>query len=207
MDEAIKNIEMRIKNKRNNLLNQKNISNFPKPSKFINKFCTQILISIILVLSCAIYVNISADNLSFFKNKLFQDTLLFVKINNLYAKYFGDVIPNKVNQTTPVFNSKIEYAQITKENNSYKLTLNSNVIHPLESGIIVFMGEKDNLGNTLIVQGVDGVDIWYSNISFEGLTLYDYIEKDTILGNANSNNIYLTFMKDGNFIGYENYLS
>ena len=40
------------------------------------------------------------------------------------------------------------------------------------------MGEKEGYGNTLIIQGADGVDIWYGNVNSTSLKLYDYIERN-----------------------------
>ncbi len=207
MDDVIREAKARIKEKRANLIDKEK-HYFKSPSKKINLLFSKTLISIILVLSVAIYVSISDNNLLNFKTKVFQDTLLFTKINNLYAKYFGDVIPSKVNKnTTTVFGNTLKYTNIEQFDKAYKLTLESNVVNTLESGIVVFMGEKDNLGKTIIIQGIDGVDIWYSNISYNDLTLYDYIEKNSIIGEANNQELYLTFLENGETVGYEKYLN
>ena len=207
MDEVIRESKERIKLKRANLIHTQ-AKIFKPSSKKINVLFSKTLISIILVLSVAIYVSISDRNLINFKTKVFQDTLLFTKINNLYAKYFGNVIPSKVNKTTTtVFGSTIKYTNIEPIDKAYKLTLESNLVNTLESGIVVFMGEKDNLGNTVIIQGIDGVDIWYSNVSYNDLTLYDYVEKNSIIGEANNQELYLTFLENGESIGYEKYLN
>ncbi len=209
MDELIKNAHARNKMKRSNLLAGQN---YPtklalSPHKFVNSLFTKTLLSIILVLICAIYINLSDNNYLNFKNHVFNNTLLFTKINNLYSKYFGNIIPSQVAPSTPVFGQKIEYTKIEELNGSYKVSLNSRLINSLNSGIIVFIGEKPDLGPTIIVQGVDGTDIWYSNITVQNLSLYDYIEENTILGEASADNITLTFIKDGQHISYENYLN
>ena len=67
------------------------------------------------------------------------------------------------------------------------------------------MGEKEGYGNTFIIQGVDGVDVWYGGIVDTDFKLYDYVEADTILGNTMEDYYYLAFVKDGNFITYEEY--
>ena len=85
--------------------------------------------------------------------------------------------------------------------------LNGNLFSFLESGVVVFLGEKENLGKTVIVQGIDGVDIWYSHLENYNLTMYDYVEKDSLVGEFQENEAILTFMKDGNYLGYEEYLS
>ena len=47
----------------------------------------------------------------------------------------------------------------------------------LTPGIIVFYGTKEELGNTVIVQGNDGVDIWYSGVTLSSFSIYDYVSK------------------------------
>lgn len=204
MDDLIIAAQNRIKTKRYDLVN-KNTKTI-KPSKYISSLFTRTLLSVILILLCAIYINLSDSNLLNFKNKFFNETLAFTKINNLYAKYFGDIIPEKVNKTTPVFESGNSYTSINELDNSYELTLSSNVFNYLESGVVVFIGEKENLGQTVIVQGIDGVDIWYSNLENINVTMYDYVEKDAIVGETKDNKIILTFIENGNYIDYEKYL-
>lgn len=205
MDELYLEAKNRIKKNRNNLLDNKPKKN---DSNYISHLFTRTLLSIILVLISAIYINISDQNLINFNNYFFNDTLSFTKINNLYTKYFGNIIPTKVSNTTPVFENNNSYNNITEFNdNSYELTLNSNMFHYLESGVVVFIGEKENFGKTIIVQGIDGVDIWYSNLDNINLTLYDYVEKDSIIGEFKENKAILTFIEDGNYIDYEKYLS
>ena len=81
-----------------------------------------------------------------------------------------------------------------------------NVIYPFKSGIVVFIGEKEEYGNTVIIQGMDGVDYWYGNITNLNVKLYDYIESDNIIGEAKDNTLYLLFMKDNKILDYEEYL-
>ena len=76
----------------------------------------------------------------------------------------------------------------------------NEAISVIASGIVVFIGEKEDLGNTIIIQGNDGVDIWYSNITENDIKVYDYVEAGSILGSSNSENIYITITKDGEFI-------
>ena len=71
----------------------------------------------------------------------------------------------------------------------------------------MFTGEKEGYGNVLIIQGVNGIDIWYGNLEDSSLKLYDYIETNTVLGNTKDDYYYLAFVKDGNFISYDEYQS
>ena len=58
----------------------------------------------------------------------------------------------------------------------YKLIVNNKYLVPIiESGIVVFIGDIDNYGYTIIIEGIDGVDIWYANVENTSLKVYDYV--------------------------------
>ena len=178
--------------------------------KYFKGLISRTLIVIIFVLVSLIFTNISDDNKKLYKEYVLENSLGFTKINNLYEKILGKVdiaSPNK-NNTTSVFLNTINYSNIESFKNGFKLALNpGEIINTITSGIIVYIGDKDDLGNTVIVQGNDGVDIWYSNITDTDIKVYDYIESGSILGTANSDYIYLTLNKDGKYLSYEEYLS
>ena len=205
MNSAIIEAQNRIKNKRN--INIKGNVKKTKQSKYIANLFTRTLVSIILVLACSIYVNLKDENLLFFKDKIFNNTLAFTKINELYSKYFGNIVPEINNTPAPVFNDTSLLTNLEPLGKSYVGKTNSNVVSYIESGIVVFAGEKEDYGQTVIIQGIDGVDIWYSNLATTNVTMYDYVEKDTILGEVHDNKIILTFMEQGEFTGYERYMS
>lgn len=206
MDSILLEAQNRIRSKRINFVNHtKNQKD--KPSKYISNLFTRTLLSVILVLMCAIFVNMSDANLLTFKNSFFNETLAFTKINNLYAEYFGNIIPEKVNNTMTVFETGKNYFNIEQDGNAYIVTLTSNTYNFLESGVVVFLGEKEGLGKTMIVQGIDGVDIWYSNLSNYNVTMYDYVEKNNIVGEFNDSKAVLTFMENGEYTNYEKYIN
>jgi len=70
---------------------------------------------------------------------------------------------------------------------------------------VVFIGEKEGFGKTIIVQGIDGVDIWYGNVTNISVQLYDYLENDTVMGEVDGQSLYLVIKKEGNNIKYEEY--
>ena len=76
----------------------------------------------------------------------------------------------------------------------------------LNSGVVIFLGEKEDYGNTLIVQQENGIDVWYSNINFSNISMYEYLEKGRYIGEANGDIIYLLFQKDGKFLDYKEYI-
>lgn len=109
--------------------------------------------------------------------------------------------------TEQVFNETLSYETMENYLDGKLLTVTNNYMVPtLESGVIVYLGSKDSYDNTCIIQGTDGVDIWYGNINTDNLNLYDYVKKGTFIVPTNSTNLYLVFMKDNNFISYEDYL-
>ena len=86
-------IKRNIRNKRSAFVSQKN-SQPIKNSSYISGLFTRTLISVIFVLLCAIFVNMSDKNLLLFKDYFFNNTLEFTKINELYKTYFGNIIWN-----------------------------------------------------------------------------------------------------------------
>lgn len=180
----------------------------PKNMKYIKGLISRTLIAIIFVLGSIIFTNISDENKELYQKYVLEDSLEFTKINELYQSLFGSVdITNKDNDSEVVFGN-ITYTNIEPFKNGAKLTIGMNeVVNVITSGIVVFIGEKDDLGNTIIVQGNDGVDIWYSNITDTDIKVYDYLESGNILGTSNSDDIYITISKDGEFMSYEEYMS
>ena len=194
-EEIIKKLRQNKSNKFNNKVMK---------SKYISNLFTRTLLSVIVILISAIYVNMNDENLKNYKEKLFENSLSFTKISKSYNKVFGKVLPLELDKgtTKTVFNEGISYNNIEKYENGYRLDLTSNAVTALYDGIVVFIGNKDNYENTVIIQGSDGVDIWYGNINDVGVNLYDYVSKDTMLGQANDNKLYLVFNKENDYLVY-----
>ena len=111
------------------------------------------------------------------------------------------------NQTKTVFNEHLEYESKETYKDVVKLTVRSNYLMPiLESGIVVFIGNKEHYGQTIIIQQVDGIDLWYVNIKNDSIKLYDYVEKGDLLGECINNEIYLYYQQKGEFLDYQKYL-
>lgn len=190
-----------FKNKKRNVVNESVAVN----KNFVNKIISKVLISIIFFLVSVIYINYNDKNLLLYKEYVFTESLPFTKIKHWYEDIFGEVLPNDDNAKT-VFNGKLIYKSIEDYYDGNKLILSDNaLISNIASGIVVFIGEKENYGNTVIVQGVDGVDIWYGNLTNVSVKLYDYLEKETVMGEVNGNELYMVIKKDNEFIDYEDY--
>lgn len=166
-----------------------------------NSWLSKLLISIIIVLSCLIVTNFNVELRDTFNKKILEDNISFTSIKKIYNKYVG----GKDKEDTLVANiSSIDEYEIM--DNSYKFKINKDEgIEVRKPGIIVYNNIKDNLGNTVIIQGNDGVDIWYSNIEMTEYSIYDYVSSGDILGNSISDYYLITIVKDGEKLKYEEY--
>lgn len=198
MDNDIKMIKSKIKKK-----NKKTNKNRSSLYGFISK----LLITIILTLITLILLKSNNKLKTFFYNKVYDNNISFATINKWYENYFGSSIPFKElveKDTKAVFNNKLEYSKKEKYLDGVKLSVDKNYLVPiLESGMVVYIGKKEEYGNTVIVQQVNGVDVWYGNINNPNVKLYDYVEKGKLLGDVKNNNLYLVFKKDGKVLSYE----
>ena len=147
----------------------------------------------------------SDKNLLLYKEYVLTESLPFTKIKGWYEDLFGEVLPKNDNTQT-VFDGKLVYKEISDYEYGERLTISSkSLVNSLASGVVVFSGEKEGYGNTVIIQGIDGADIWYGNLENVSINLYDYIEAGTVIGNVVDEYLYLVIKKDNEYIKYEDY--
>lgn len=164
----------------------------------ISTFITKLLVTTMLVLLSLIYVKNNDENLTLFKKYVFEDTFNFSSFNNIYNSLKGSK-----KESIPVI-SNVKYSNKSNYLDGISLKVNDNLVETFSSGIVVFIGDKDNYKNTVIIQGSDGYDIWYSNLNDIGVNLYDYINASTIIGQTDK--VYLKILKDGKTINANEYL-
>ena len=164
---------------------------------------------VILTLICLIGLKKSGKFKDVFYENVYEKNFSFVYVKDLYQKYFGTTLPLEnifMQNSEPVFSEQFSYNNKENYLEGSKFVVDNQYLMPtLESGMVVFIGEKEGYGNTIIVQQVDGVDIWYSNI-ISNVKLYDYIEKGDVLGEVNGKYLYMVIKKDGNVLTYEEYM-
>lgn len=198
----IDSINKRHKDRLNNSNKKDNI-------KYFKNLISRILIAIIIVLLCIISIKLDSDNKELINKYLFDNSFNFMETKKLLEDNIGAIVPTPKTESSLVFSSsdlsKNKY-ELKGDKTIFEVSPNTP-ISTLCGGIVVFMGDKDDLGYTIIVQGNDGVDIWYSNITNSNLKLYDYIEKDTLVGESKSDQVTLKFSKEGNFLNYEEYIN
>lgn len=167
----------------------------------------QVLLATLLLLGVLIAVKSNQKAKEFIYRNVYQKNLKFAEVSTWYNKHFGKILPIK-NTTESVFKEDLVYQSANLYKDGVELKVAKQYMVPvLESGIIVFIGEKEGYGQTIIVQQVNGVDVWYGNVSTLELSLYDYVEKGTLLGESKEDKLYLVFQKDGKFVDYKEYLT
>ncbi len=166
---------------------------------------SKLLIAVIFFLVSVIFTNSSDKNLLFYKEHVLTESIPFTKIKGWYEDLFGEVLPKNDNNQM-VMNGHLVYKSIENYKDGEVLSLSSNtLINNLTSGVVVFVGTKDDYGETIIIQGVDGVDIWYGNLTNVSVKLYDYVEKNKLIGETKDDKLYLVIKKNNEFIKYEDY--
>lgn len=179
-----------------------------KKKNFLMSFFNKILVCIILVIICLIMMKTNSNFKEFVSEKIFKDNISFAYLNNLYNKYFGNILPSYKNlDTEVVFNEKLEYFEYNKYLDGYKLSVTTSYLVPIiESGIVVYIGNIDNYGESVIIEGIDGVDIWYSNLENISVKLYDYVNSGDYLGEVKGEDLYLVFEKNQEYLKFEDYI-
>lgn len=174
--------------------------------KTLSKICLcTILVLVIMILSKTypkfkdiVYKNVFETNFS------------FATINATYKKWFGSSMPFEdlfSKNAQIVFSSKIEYEEASKYKDGVRLTVDDNYLVPvLKQGLVVFIGEKEEYGNTVIIEQSDGIDVWYSNLENISVKLYDYVDAGNYLGEVKEEYLYLVFKKEGDVLNYQEYI-
>ena len=179
------------------------------PSKF-SKICSRFLVLVIVVLICLIFLKSNADLRNTVYKKVFQNNMSFAKINEIYKKYFGSSLPfsnDNSEKTKLVSDINLEYSSNEKYKDGVKLIVKDGYLVPsMDKGLVIFKGEKEGYGNTVIIQRPDNVEVWYANLKNISVSLYDYIKKGDYLGEANGTSIYLVFQKEGKTLDYQKYI-
>ena len=165
------------------------------------------LVLVILTILTLILLKNDKFKTNFYKY-VYNDNISFAQINKWYQDKFGSSLPfSKYFETiTSVYNEKLNYKEANKYKDGVSLLVEDNYLVPaIDSGIVIFIGEKEGYGNTIIIQQENGIDLWYSNLKEINLKLYDYVKDGSLIGVSNSN-LYLVFYKDGEVIDYQEYI-
>lgn len=165
-------------------------------------------IVIILVLFGTLTTSKSDNVKAKIYENVYKNSINFAEIKGVYTNYIGSVLPfEDIIKEKEVFNENLKYNDISSYDNGIKLTLDDNYSIPiLNDGIVIFIGNKDNLNKTVIIEDENGVDTYYGNLDNINVKLYDYVSKNDLLGTAKGNKLYLLFEKDNKYLDYKEFL-
>lgn len=205
--DAIEEQKRRMKLRRGNNIGKKKL--VANNKDYVNLLITRVLFAVIIFFVMVILSNTTEFGANFVKNKVLGENMSFSTVANIYNKYFGSILPFEkiIKDDQTVFSEKLSYEGISNYKDGYELKVKRNYLVPvINSGIVVFIGEKEGYGNTVIIQGIDEVDYWYSNVTNLSCSLYDYVSKGDYLGTADGEKIYLTFKKGSEYLEYDEIL-
>lgn len=190
----------------NDLLNE--YINDDKSKKFKKKFksfINRVLISLCLLIICLILIKVSPKAKDFIKTKVFNSAFNFSLVNKYYEKYFGSLNINKSVDSQTV-SGQISYEEGEKYLDGVSIKTLGNNVYAIESGIVIFKGNKDGYNDTIIIQTSNGYDMWYGNLKNINVNIYDYVNKNDLISESNDK-LYLVINKDNKFYTYKEYLS
>ena len=178
-----------------------------KKVSLISKIFSKVLICIILLLGILIALKASPSLREGLYKYVFQNHFSFAEVNLAYEKLFGSSLPfTGTEKAAYVSSTKIEYENSKKYKDGVELKVSDNYVIPvIKSGIVIFAGEKEGYGNTVIVQQGDGIEVWYGNIKDIKVSMYDYLKAGDILGEVSSK-MYLVFTEEGKVLDYKKYI-
>ncbi len=170
--------------------------------KYINKV---LFVCLLTVITLIVLKSNSSLKTPFYKY-IYEENISFADINKWYKKYFGNQIPFIKEKQKMVMNEKITYKNLEKYQDGVKLEVTNNYpVSALKEGMVVFVGEKEGYGKTVIISGTDGIDIWYGNIN-SNVKIYDYINQYSLIGESVDNKLYIVIKKGDQILKYEDYI-
>ena len=169
-------------------------------SKIIKNISLKLVLAIFVLFTILSIIKLTPDTKNTIKKELFETNLNFSVVNKFLSKIF----PKE--ESKPVNDEGIKYKKQSSYLNGVMIEMSEGEsINLIESGIVVFIGEKEEYGKTIIVQQSNGVDVWYGNVDNINVNLYDYVNKNTVIGTS-KDKLYLVFQKNGEFLDYKNYI-
>lgn len=176
--------------------------------KEINNFICKALSVVVIVLFGTLITNKNEIVKAGIYEKIYNSNISFAKLKSIYSEHIGSIIPfQEIIKDQEVFDEKIRYKELNSFDNGVKLTLEDNYSIPiLSDGIVIFIGNKDNLNKTVIIEDENGVDTYYGNLNNVNVKLYDYVSKNQYLGDADNNTLYMLFEKDNKYLDYKDFL-
>ncbi len=185
-----------------------NEQSIEKANSFFDRFILRTLIATFLLFGLIVNtkLNILPENINI--NDKIQTNANIYPLFNWYESTFGDVIPiSEQNDTMQVF-SPLNTLLTKPFGNGVLVELDSfTPVQSFTDGLIIYIGDNDEYGKSVIVQTKDGNEYIYGNLESTNLSLYSRIYEGTIIGAAKvnplspqNNQLYLAIRKDGVYL-------
>lgn len=180
-----------------------------------NTFILRLLSSILLVSLVAIIFQFQQKNFIVIQNKIvdvFEGEFQFAKVGNWYESTFGepltfltsDKVLDNHSEVIQTSGKVLENFQVNGQGIMIETTVTK--VEAFEEGLVIYAGEKDDLGKTVIVQNVDGSETWYGQLDGISVDVYDEVKKGdeiavtSVKDNSENGTYYLAIKKNNEFI-------
>jgi len=163
------------------------------------------LILVVITICTILILKFNPQFKTAFYKYVYNDNISFAMINSWYQSKFGSPLPfsKLFDDSLPVFNEHLKYNEASIYKDGVRLGVGPEYLVPaLDGGIVVFTGEKEGYGKTVIIEQADGIAVWYSNLEEINVQLYDYLSKGNLVGLVN-NDLYLVFYQNGEALDYQ----
>lgn len=178
--------------------------------KKIYIFGIKTFLCIILFLIIAILCKSNIQLKNNIEELIYNRNISFSYFKKFYNSYLGGIFPFENifdSQIFQVFNEELIYNNLSSYKDGVVLEVSSNyLVSTIKEGIVVYIGEKDGYGNVVIVEGNDGVYVWYGNLCNINVNLYDSVGKGFLVGEVCDNSLYLVFSDGNEYLSYNEYL-
>ena len=189
-------------------------------------FFFKILASVLLFLVVAIiYRNHTAklDPARDFITSQMDKDFKFAVVSNWYEEKFGKPLA-----LLPFIDGKNSDKKTVAENQNFSVpamgkilenfekngqgimieTSKGAAVQAINDGLVTFIGVKEGIGNTVIIQHSDKSETWYGNLADVKVKLYEYVDKRSVVGTVSTSagedktkgKYYFAIKKDDNFI-------
>lgn len=192
-------------------------SEYPKENEVgSSTFLGRLLISILLVSVIAIIFQLNQKPFTIVQDKIgnvMEQEFKFATVSNWYETTFGEPLTfftNKNNElvdNTEVIQTTGKVLENFETNGQGILIENDTTkVVSLEEGLVIYTGEKDGIGKTVIVQNIDGTETWYGKLDTISVSVYDEVKKGDVLAqsipenNGDVGTYYLAMKKENEFI-------
>lgn len=169
--------------------------NVPNEKKELESgsFLIRLFVSILLIAIIAIVFQLQQKPFDIVQNKITQvmeKEFKFAVISNWYESRFGEPLTffqenTKLKNDTEVIQASGKVLE-NFQTNGQGIMIETTVtkVESLEEGLVIYAGEKEELGNTVIVQNVDGSETWYGKLDSIAVNVYDEVNKGEVLASA-----------------------